>query len=289
MTGAYALSPLREAVSTKKRQRFPEKTQRKTVRYPAHHLKELTARVTTGAYALSPLREAVNNYTSWDTILTVPLAPFYPIDFTRGSQRHTHELPNVPISHMIDEIYKTAQTYFLVKSDDSGLLRDTIIESIKVSDENYGINEAVKWANNYAFPEEMILNDIQRFEDAKWDFVEMVRQRLLTSGPHHLNAARAAGLSIDNPERHLVLELATEGMFVPIPNNFRPNGARHTAPLRASYVKVHQAVNRMLADNITNQLAFILPKTIAMQHILNIHLGTAHWSPKKGKPSAKVT
>jgi hypothetical protein len=94
-TGAYALSPLREAVSTKKRQRFPEKTQRKTVRYPAHHLKELTARVTTGAYALSPLREAVNNYTSWDTILTVPLVPFYPIDVTRGSQRHTHELPNV--------------------------------------------------------------------------------------------------------------------------------------------------------------------------------------------------
>lgn len=189
---------------------------------------------------------------------------------------------------LLDEIRATAETYFRAGgADSSRLLEDTVREAIRASDEEYGVAAAVQWAAGFRFPEEMLKSDERCLQAAQLDFVAMVRRRLITLEPSRLNRERANGLSIDNPERELVMELATKGMFVPLPIGFKPNGQSATAPLRKSYLKVHEAVNRMLADTVQRRLAFLLPKDVALRYVPGLHLGTAHWAPKKGKASGR--
>ena len=48
-----------------------------------------------------------------------------------------------------------------------------------------------------------------------------------------------------NPEKTLLYDLA-EGMRVPLPPDFIPNGRSTIARLRDTYLRVHTAVNKML-------------------------------------------
>ena len=41
----------------------------------------------------------------------------------------------------------------------------------------------------------------------------------------------------------------------------------------------------MLAEIIDQKLAFLFPKTMALEYINNLHLSNTHWTVKKGKPS----
>ena len=43
----------------------------------------------------------------------------------------------------------------------------------------------------------------------------------------------------------------------------------------------------MLGDVVKQRLAFVLPKALAVSFIDNLHLGAAHWTVKKGKPSGR--
>ena len=63
-----------------------------------------------------------------------------------------------------------------------------------------------------------------------------------------------------------------------------PNGTQPSAALRSTYLKVDTVVNKMLGSIVEQRLAFLLPKDLAVQCIPNLHLGAAHWTPKKGKP-----
>ena len=76
-------------------------------------------------------------------------------------------------------------------------------------------------------------------------------------------------------------------MHVPLPTEFKPNGTLPIAALRSTYLKVSLAVNRMLGRIVEQKLAFLLPKAMALRYIPNLHLGAAHWTPKKGKPSGR--
>lgn len=43
----------------------------------------------------------------------------------------------------------------------------------------------------------------------------------------------------------------------------------------------------MIASTVAKKLGFLLPKALAVQTIPNLHLCTAHWTPKKGKKSGR--
>ena len=76
-------------------------------------------------------------------------------------------------------------------------------------------------------------------------------------------------------------------MWVPLPSGFTPNGTGMLTPLRASNLKVHQAVNRMVGETVTRGLGFLLPKELAIKTIPRLRLCTAHWTQKKGKKSGR--
>ena len=91
----------------------------------------------------------------------------------------------------------------------------------------------------------------------------------------------------DNPEKTLLYDLAEETR-VPLPPDFIPNGRGTTVPrLRGTYLRVHTALNKMLGDIVKQQVAFILPNALQVSLIDNLHLGAAHWTVKKGKPSGR--
>ena len=190
-------------------------------------------------------------------------------------------------STMASSILRTAMTYFSPREEIPRLvLENTIEEAIKVSDENFGIQAAVAWAGGYEFPQEMIESDLRCFKAAQLDFETMVRRRLKILSSERLSKGRVDQLRSDNPERTLLYDLVG-GMRVPLPPGFKPNGKEPSAALRATYVKVHPAVNRMLGDVVKSRLAFLLPKELAVQTIKNLHLSSAHWATKKGKPSGR--
>ena len=188
---------------------------------------------------------------------------------------------------LIESILRTAMSMF---APDEALPRDDLEElareSIASADGNYGINEAIKWAKGFEFPQDLVDSDMRLFRASQLDFSVMVRRRLKKIGATRMSAYRVEQLRSDNPERARLFDIAN-GMRVPLPVGFAPNGKGERTPLRPAYVEVHQAVDKMLADLHAQGLAFCLPKTEAIAFIDGLHLGKASWTPKKGKASGR--
>lgn len=165
-------------------------------------------------------------------------------------------------------------------------LSSLLQEASENSRSTYDEESARTWANGYEFPKEFVDSDVKCLRAAQLCFVTMVRRRLKLLSTERLNLERITTLRIDNPERDLLMDL-TIGMRVHLPAGFAPNGSLPPSPLRASYVTVAPAVNKMLADIRSQQLAFLLPLEIALENVPNLHFAKAHWTRKKGKPSGR--
>ena len=137
------------------------------------------------------------------------------------------------------------------------------------------------WADGYEFPSEYLRSDAGCLQAAHLDFVSMVRRRLQTLSPNRLNHHRVSKLRKDNPEIRLLSELV-DGMWVPKPIGFRPNGLDPPTPLRATYLAVAPAANKMLGEVVEQKLAFLIGYDLAEQHVPKLHLCKAHWTKKKG-------
>ena len=188
---------------------------------------------------------------------------------------------------LVQQILQSASDYFahgehLPRAPLESLFR----EAIRTSDDVYGVEAALKWAEGYEFPQAMLDSDLRCFRAAQLDFQSMVRRRLKGLSDDRLSASRVDGLRPDNPVKDLMYDLAN-GMRVPLPTGFLPNGTTPTAKLRSTYLKVHPAVNRMLGEVVQQRLAFVLPKKLAIEMIPNLHLSAAHWTIKKGKPCGR--
>ena len=174
------------------------------------------------------------------------------------------------------EIMGCAAAYFLDgEAPPRETLQNTIAEAVEAAGTNYGVAEANEWANGFKFSQDVLDSNLRCFRAAQLDFETMVRRRLRSLKENRLNPARINLLLSDNPEWNLLLDLA-EGMRVPRPEDFVPNGKLPLAPLRPSYLKVAGAVNKMIASTVAEKLGFLLPKALAVQTIPNLHLCTAH-------------
>lgn len=185
------------------------------------------------------------------------------------------------------EIMRCAVTYFLNGAPaPMESLQATIAEAVEATSVNYGVAEAVEWADGFQFSQDTLDSDLRCFRAAGLNFKTMVERRLSSLKCNRLNPSRIGRLDPNNPEIKLLLDLA-EGMRVPRPDGFVPNGKSALSPLRPSYLKVAGAVNKMISGIVANKLGFLLPKALAIQTIPNLHLCTAHWTPKKGKKSGR--
>ena len=185
-------------------------------------------------------------------------------------------------------IIRTIRDYYSIDSTlPTSRVLATIQEAAVYADKNYGIEAAVRWGNNYNFPPYMVRDSVQLFRKSNYSLPTMVTKRLEQLRHNRLSPSRVDTLSANNPERLLLMDLSI-GMRVSIPESFKPNGRSELTPLRSTYVTVHSAVNKLMGELIIKGLAFILPKSLAIQHIPNLHFAKAHWAPKAGKPSGRA-
>ena len=136
------------------------------------------------------------------------------------------------------------------------------------------------------FPVGFIESDIRCLRAAQLDFVKMVQRRFKILSVDRLSHSRVASLSPGNPELVLMTDLV-DGMRVPIPEGFIPNGQQPRSPLRSVYESVSGAVNKMLGTVVEQRLACLLPLDMALEYVPNLHLSKAHWTTKKGKASGR--
>ena len=120
-------------------------------------------------------------------------------------------------------ILKTASRMFAPGEElPSNALQQLAMDAIASTDGNYGIKEAVKWAEGFEFPQELVDSDLKLFRASALDFTKMVEMRFKKIGDGRLSAYRVEQLRLDNPERSRLFDIA-EGMRVPLPEGFTPN------------------------------------------------------------------
>jgi hypothetical protein len=98
-----------------------------------------------------------------------------------------------------------------------------------------------------------------------------------------LSSIALAGISPDDPDYSSLVGL-THGVQLTTPTGFVPNST--PGKLRAKYVRIAPAVNKLLIQLHTAELVFILPTPLATK-IPGIHFSDIHWAVKKGKPQGR--
>jgi len=165
-------------------------------------------------------------------------------------------------------------------------VRALVDEAYAVADVPFNAAVAARWGmENFpgGIPSSFIDECTRLFEAAGSCYETMAARRLEELRPRRLNADRVGGLSPGNPEIPRLLVLA-EGMVVPLPSGFTPNGssAATRPPLRELYRRTHQAVDCKFFEMAAAGLAFVLPMSLA-ERIDGIHFSPAHWAVKQGK------
>jgi hypothetical protein len=152
---------------------------------------------------------------------------------------------------LVQEILSSVIHYFssdLLSPEERQAIIDLIVEIIIDCDLNYGEKAAIKWVDGFKWRKETLDKDLALFMESGMDIKIMVATRLTALKHDRLNPQRVGSLRADNPERKRLLGLC-EGMVVPKPEGFVPNGATSSKGLHKVYKRVHAAVDRMLGEN----------------------------------------
>jgi hypothetical protein len=176
-------------------------------------------------------------------------------------------------------ILKIVQSCYQVDATDTIQEIEAFIEEkIRSTDTNYKVAEAIVWADNFA-----IEQDFQKFRSTKGDFPTMVSTALAALASSRLSKERVMLLRPNNPELARMLLIA-EGMTVPKPTGFVPNGSLYDRYRKHSkaYLDAAAAVDNMLFAVHEEQLGFILPSEMVVT-IPGIHYGEPSWTDKKDK------
>jgi hypothetical protein len=114
-----------------------------------------------------------------------------------------------------------------------------------------------------------------------------VRRRFLQLLPDRLNSSRIeAVISADNPERARLLDLA-QGIRVPLPSGFIPNGQGARPQLRSKYKRAHPVVNKLYHELHDAGLAFYLPIDVATREVIGSNFSLAEWVEQAAKQQGR--
>lgn len=186
----------------------------------------------------------------------------------------------------MQELVQQIALYFNIH-DRASNITDIVQEAYRANDTNYNIQDAVKWADGFTIPKDAIANDYGLLRAAGLSFDKMVEIRFRQLLFSRLNRDRIeATISADNPDKARLLDLAN-GMQVPVPTGFIPNGQSQRPPMRKAYRTAHSAVNKLNHETWKEGLAFYLPLSVAQHLIIGCHLSPAHWTSKKDKVSGR--
>ena len=147
----------------------------------------------------------------------------------------------------------------------------------------FGQLAALKWAAGFKIPQAHVRRDEEDFARCGHNLTTFAARRQATLAKNRLSVARVESLHPTNPERHKLLELA-DGMVVPTPPTFQPNGSAKWPALRPGYKQVAAAVDKCFFEHFVQKgLALLLSVETVRRWIPDIHLSVASWTTKTGK------
>ena len=153
-------------------------------------------------------------------------------------------------------------------------------EAYVSTDDEYGEEEAIIWAEDFKFPEGLGARDAQRLAEAGSlkGAVEGLHAEMAKAGRLSEGSIRSL-LSEDDEDFDKLMDLL-RGVKILTSEDFEPNGL--PPELRAKYVRMAPAVNRLMYDLYELGLVIIVPTEVA-KSIPGIHFSCSHWARKKGK------
>jgi hypothetical protein len=201
-----------------------------------------------------------------------------------SSQGAKNENSYGPVDHrLVQEILSSVSQYYNANCPalNHGQVVKLVDDSIRTCDLRYGEKEALEYGDGFEWQQTTIDADLEFFHACGGDLVKMAKLRLRALKEGRLNLSRVCSLRPDNPEIERLKGLC-EGMQVPKPPDFVPNGATTQKGLHQVYKRVAPAVNRMLGDLHDQQLGFVLPEKIVRARVVH-HRMMGKWALKFGK------
>ena len=207
------------------------------------------------------------------------------------SEQESADLLHYRREHMIRVLIKSLKIFsnYSHRSDYEHITEEKVRAICQAAytygDTKFGIDEAAIWADNFMISKDMIASDRLEFQQAGWDFDRMIENRLAKLRGDRLNPERIeAALSRDNPEWDLLMELATIGMDLCLPDEYEPNSVTGLPKLAKSYKESHSAVDKMIVDNFYKKgLAMIFEMDDIKEFVPAFSLAVARWAEKKNK------
>lgn len=160
-----------------------------------------------------------------------------------------------------------------------------VIEAYHVADENFGISEAVAWADGFIWPPDISHRDEERLRLANGDLSLAVSGIRDAHRNERLSHKRISDWIADTDDDVARLHDLADGMRVFLDERFQPS--QEPPPLRSMYLRAAPAVNKLLLEWWEEDLAMIV-KTATLRSMPAVHFSPAHWTTKAGKREGRV-
>ena len=155
--------------------------------------------------------------------------------------------------------------------------------SFFVSDQEFGEQEALEWAEGFVFPAGVGFRDEIDLRLMGGDLGEVAKSRHLSMGDTRLSMDRIDSLGYED-EDTVRLRGLVRGMDIVVDHDFVPNS---TPPkLRPKYLRVAPAFNKMILEQYEAG-AILIVSTAAARNIPGVHFSSAHWTVKSGKKKGR--
>ena len=149
------------------------------------------------------------------------------------------------------------------------------VEAYKVTDDDYGEEEAIEWASGFEFPADLGVRDGNLLREAGGELEAVVRAKHVQMSDHgsRLSLKSVDGMvPLDDPDRQRLIDLIN-GIPIVTSEEFTANGS--PPPLRAKYLRMAPAVNKLMLQLYDSGKAIIIPTSMALK-IDGLHFSATH-------------
>jgi hypothetical protein len=179
----------------------------------------------------------------------------------------------------------------LISAEEVGFI---VEEAYRAASGEYNVRAAQAWAGDYKFPRALLQRGIDDLSAAGGCLQQLCVNRHRDMYSSRLNIERVHSTfgadggripGVQHSDFLLLLELASEGIKLLLPEAFRP--IPEPPPLRNKYIVTASAVHKLLADQVLKGTVILLPTETA-RSIPDIHFSCQHWTENKGKPQGRI-
>jgi hypothetical protein len=172
-------------------------------------------------------------------------------------------------------------------------VQDIVEEGYREASGVNNMRAAQQWAKDYKFPTELLTRELAEYKAAGLlsEFAQQRHKSLHSQRLHRERVYKNFGENgdkvggVDRADFSLLCELATTGIELIIPPEFTP--ISNPPKLRAKYVQVAPACNKLLAKQVEKGTVLILPMRESME-IKGVHFSCQQWTEKKGKEEGRI-